>query len=936
MSQKGLLFAALTVLFAMHAFSQNQVSSWLTTNDRSSLLAPQPGLAVSSWNAPMDTNVVMVDPNRTYQTVDGFGFALTGGSAELMMKMSAGARARLLSRLFGPGGAGISYLRVSIGSSDMNDHVFTYDDMPDGQSDAPLAHFSLGEDLRDVIPVLREILAINPSIKILGSPWSAPSWMKTNHEPKGGSLLPAYYKVYADYFVRYIQGMRQHGIPIDAITIQNEPFNEGNTPSMVVLAGEAARFIREDLGPAFKTAGIHTKIVLWDHNCDDPEYPISILNDPGAAAYVAGSGFHLYSGPVTAMSTVHDAFPRKDLYFTEQMVVNHGHFNISGPVEHIVIGALRNWSRNVLLWNLAADPEFKPHTDDGGCPVCQGAITIAGDSVELNTAYYTIAQVSKFVPAGSVRLESQGPLASVAFRRPDGKIVVVVANNRVSREFPLVWGDASVKASLPAHSVGVFVIDPSFHGPVVRVASGLLQGRVTEKGIRTFKGVPFAQPPVGPLRWAAPAAPLSWTGIRQADHFGPQAMQRRVYSDMIFRSFGMSEDCLYLNVWAPASGSRLPVLVYFYGGGFAAGDGSEPRYDGESMATKGIVTVTVNYRLGVFGFMALPSGTSGNYGLMDQHAALLWVRKNIAAFGGDPDKVTIAGESAGSMSVCAQMASPLSAGLFRAAIGESGSVLGNLSPQPLAAAEANGQRFMESVGATSLDELRRIPAASLLDAAAHTHFGVTVDGHFLTEAPVETFATGKQMDVYLLAGWNSAETDYHGVFGGADPTADNYTAAVQKIYGDKAPLILEAYPATLGVRQVATDLAADRFIAYATWKWLNLNTKTTGKSTYRYLFAQKPPGRESMGAPHASDIPYCLGNLPLIKTSDWTQDDYKASEVMQTYFVNFIKTCDPNATGLPVWLRLQMGKPELMVIDAHPRSEQLPDEERYLLLDTLH
>lgn len=488
--------------------------------------------------------------------------------------------------------------------------------------------------------------------------------------------------------------------------------------------------------------------------------------------------------------------------------------------------------------------------------------------------------------------------------------------------------------------------------PQVKTANGILEGITEASGVVSYKGVPFAQPPVGDLRWKEPQAPKSWTGVKKADKFGPQAMQRYIYSDMQFRSDGKSEDCLYLNVWTPpqAKGQKLAVLVYFYGGGFQAGDGSEYRYDGEALAKKGIITVTVNYRLGVFGFMAHPELTaessqhaSGNYGLMDQHAALVWVNKNIAAFGGDPAKVTIAGESAGSMSVCGQVTSPLSKGLFRAAIGESGSLLGNLSPKPLADAEQNGVKFATSIGANSLADLRKIPADSLLKLAARSGFGTDVDGYFLPEAPQKIFNAGKQMDVALLAGWNSAEGGPNGILGQSAPTVDNYKAAVQKMYNDRANDILEAYPAATDadVAQAATNLASDRFIAYATWKFIDMQNKTGHKPVYRYFFNKRrplavgaPAGTvdHSPGAAHASEIEYALGNLPTNKVYAWGPDDFKTSETMQNFFVNFVKTGNPNGTGLPTWDTVKSGN--VMIINQDSKQEPQPNPKRQQTMDS--
>jgi para-nitrobenzyl esterase len=342
----------------------------------------------------------------------------------------------------------------------------------------------------------------------------------------------------------------------------------------------------------------------------------------------------------------------------------------------------------------------------------------------------------------------------------------------------------------------------------VKTANGPIEGTAEASGVRSFKGIPFAAPPVGDLRWKEPQPAKNWTDVRQAKKFGPRAMQRAVFGDMGFRSDGMSEDCLYLNVWTPAKSDkdRLPVLVYFYGGGFIAGDGSEARYDGENMARKGIVTLTVNYRLGPFGFMAHPELTaesphkaSSNYGYLDQSAALRWVQQNIAAFGGDPKKVTIAGESAGSVSVSAQMASPLSKNLMAGAIGESGSLLGTLPPTSLADAEQLGVKFAEQVGAKSLADLRAMPAEKLLEATADPktpRFSSAVDGYFFPKSPMAIFAAGEQAQVPLLVGWNSEEMSGRAILGQEKPTAENYTKAVQKLYGDRAADVLKLYAGT--------------------------------------------------------------------------------------------------------------------------------------------
>jgi glucosylceramidase len=457
------LVAVLLLPLALFA-QKGDVSVWLTNPDKSALFSLQnPPLHFSTSSQPLPT--IDIDEKQTFQSIVGFGFALTGGSAQLLTRMSKGKRAGILKELFSDTGKniGLSYLRISIGASDMNDRVFSYDDLPAGETDTNLAHFSLAHDEADVIPVLKEILAINPRIRILGSPWSAPAWMKTNGDVKGGELRKEYYETYAQYFVRYIQGMKAHGIIIDAITIQNEPLNPKNTPSMLMFAPEQANFIKNNLGPAFGEAKIGTKIFLYDHNCDRPDYPLSVLNDPEARKYVDGSAFHLYEGKIDAMSQVHDAYPQKSLYFTEYMAEDLRHpslMPVALPVHGTVIGATRNWSRNVLLWNLAADPQFGPHTNNGGCGECQGAITIDGDTVTRNLAYYVIAHFSKFVRPGSVRIASSLPetLPNVAFKTRSGKKVLVVANDSDSvQTFNLADHGRTATAILNAGAVGTYV-----------------------------------------------------------------------------------------------------------------------------------------------------------------------------------------------------------------------------------------------------------------------------------------------------------------------------------------------------------------------------------------------------------------------------------------------------------------------------------------------
>jgi para-nitrobenzyl esterase len=495
----------------------------------------------------------------------------------------------------------------------------------------------------------------------------------------------------------------------------------------------------------------------------------------------------------------------------------------------------------------------------------------------------------------------------------------------------------------------------------VTIANGILEGRIGEDGVRAFRGIPYAQPPIDNLRWAEPQPPADWRGVRSASTFGSRPEQLPRFKDMVFRSQEMSEDCLYLNVWTKGSSpaDALPVLVYFYGGGLTYGDGSERRYDGASMARKGVVAVTVNYRLGIFGFFSHPELTresphhaSGNYGHLDQVAALRWVQRNIAAFGGDPKRVTIAGQSAGAASVCALMASPLARGLFAGAIGESGSLLGDPERLTLAEGEAEGVAFAAKAGAPTLAALRALPKATLLQLAKNRQIAhrCQIDGYFLTEFPEEIFFTGRQADVPLLAGWNSAEISASGVLKNETPTAEHFAAAVKALYGAHASEVLALYPASTaaGAERAATDLASDRYDAYRTWKWMDTAAKSGGKPVFRYLFSQLlPPERETvetekaaearpaLGAPHSAEIPYALGNLPLIDAYLWTPDDYKASEAMQAYFVNFIKTGDPNGPNLPHWPWMQASIPKVMDLSADPHLIPEPNLDRYLLLDSL-
>jgi glucosylceramidase len=435
---------------------------WLTNTDKSVLFQRQ-SARLAFGTATNSNPTIEVDEAQTFQPIDGFGYCLTGGSAMLLHRMGQAERTKLLQELFGTDGnsIGVSYLRLSIGASDLDDRVFSYDDLPEGQADPQLANFSLAPDRPHLIPVMKEILAINPQIKILGSPWSPPTWMKTNGSSKGGSLKPEFYPAYAQYFVKYIQGMKAEGIRIDAITVQNEPLHPGNNPSLLMLAEQQAEFVKKHLGPAFRAANLDTKIIVYDHNCDKPEYPLTILNDPEAKPYVDGSAFHMYAGKIEALSQVHDAHPDKNLYFTEQWVGSKSKFseNLPWHVRTLIIGATRNWSRNVLEWNLASDPQQNPHTP-GGCTECRGALTLDGNNVTREDAYYIIAHASKFARPGSVRIASTLPdkLPNVAFKAPDGRRVVVVQNEATTPQtFNIRHQGKLLTSTLNAGSVGTYV-----------------------------------------------------------------------------------------------------------------------------------------------------------------------------------------------------------------------------------------------------------------------------------------------------------------------------------------------------------------------------------------------------------------------------------------------------------------------------------------------
>lgn len=462
----------------------------------------------------------------------------------------------------------------------------------------------------------------------------------------------------------------------------------------------------------------------------------------------------------------------------------------------------------------------------------------------------------------------------------------------------------------------------------VKTEAGLVEGTTSADGkVRVFKGIPFAAPPTGDRRWVEPAPAAPWTGVRKADAFGPRCPQGNVFGDMVFRD-EMSEDCLYVNVWTPArAGEKLPVMFWIHGGGFQAGSASEPRQDGEFLARKGVVVVSANHRLGVFGFLAHPDLTkssgrnaSGNWGLLDQIAALQWVRKNIAAFGGDPDRVTIFGESAGSFSVNAMVATPLAKGLVHGAIGESGAFFtlpgGGLATRTLAAAEEQGKKLAEGLGATGIAALRAKPWEEILKGAKGQWFSPIVDGYVFPKSVPEIYAAREHSPVPLLAGWNADEVRSSVTLGKIPVTAASFTEGVRKRFGTNADALLKVYAPKddADVVQVAADFAGDTFIAYSTWKWIQEHAAHTKAPVYRYSFDRKIPvapgtkvnGREAtaadIGARHAGEIEYVFGTLKTaLPTVPWEPADHVLSDQMVTYWTNFAKKGDPNGPGVPKW-----------------------------------
>ncbi|MBN1410134.1 MAG: hypothetical protein JW969_04765 [Spirochaetales bacterium] len=427
------------------------VTFYMTNANGSAKFAQQSSL---SWSTASNSNpTITLNTGTSYQSIDGFGFTLTEGSAEVIQNCSQ--KSTLLNDLFSTGGIGISVLRISIGASDLSSSCYSYDET---SGDTALNNFSLsGPDLTYLVPVLKSILAVNSGIKILAVPWSAPRWMKTNNDWVGGSLNTSYYSTYANYFKKYLDAMKAQGINIWAICPQNEPLNGNNMPSMTMSADQQTTFINSYLGPTLRNAGYSTKIICYDHNCDNTSYPVTVSN--GASAYVDGAAFHLYAGSISALSTYRNS-TGKNVYFTEQYTDSNGSFSGDFPwhMQNVMLGSVNNWARVALEWNLAANSSCGPHTS-GGCSVCLPGVTVSSSSYSKNVAYYIVAHMSKFIRPGAVRVNTtttDSGLLNAAFINGSTATVVVYNNSGGSRTFNISYGGSRVTATLAANCAGTF------------------------------------------------------------------------------------------------------------------------------------------------------------------------------------------------------------------------------------------------------------------------------------------------------------------------------------------------------------------------------------------------------------------------------------------------------------------------------------------------
>lgn len=459
--KKNVCILLLALVFVLD--SNGQLTQTVTTANGMLLLKQVKDPILTSFGIDKSNSIdtIFVDEQQQFQKIEGFGYTLTGGSAQLLHQLSKQKRAALLKEIFGqgPNDLHVNYLRISMGASDLDASVFSYDDLPIGTEDPSLAKMYLSKDQQHLIPILKEIKQLQSQLKLIATPWSPPVWMKDNGKSMGGHLLSKYYAVYANYFVKYIQLMRKEGLNINAVTIQNEPEHGGNNPSMLMTAAEQKTFIKNHLGPAFKRQKLKTEIVIWDHNADHPNYPIEILNDSIAKSYISASAFHLYLGEASALSKLHQAHPDKKIYFTEQWTGAKGNFagDFIWHMEHIVIGTMANWSSMVLEWNLANDPLYGPHTP-GGCTECLGALTIDGEAIQRNVSYYIIAQAAKFIPRGSVRIQTtiqDASIKAIAFRKDQAKTMLVL-NKAKSKKICIQDGEKTWIVELPENSNSVF------------------------------------------------------------------------------------------------------------------------------------------------------------------------------------------------------------------------------------------------------------------------------------------------------------------------------------------------------------------------------------------------------------------------------------------------------------------------------------------------
>lgn len=443
-----------------------------TTGDRTMLLQPQAALTFGTVSATSRT-VITVDDTTKYQQMDGFGASLTDSSAWVVAHdLSSPQQSSLWQSLFSASsGIGISFLRQPMGATDFSaSGNYSYDDMPAGQTDPNLANFSIAHDTAYITPLLQQALAVNPAIKIVAVPWSPPAWMKTSGTMNGGNMNTAYFSSLAQYFVKFVAGYQQQGLPIYAVLPQNEPrYSTTGYPSEYLAANDEATFIGANLGPALSAAGLgNVKILAYDHNWDDPSYPETVLGNATASSYVAGSAFHCYAGEVSAQSTVKSAYPNKDIWFTECSGVVGTNFakDLSWDVENLEIGATRNWARSVSLWNLALDQNSGPK--NGGCPNCRGVVTIDNSTspatISNNVEYYVLGHAAKFVAPGAYRIDSNtfgsGNIEDVAFQNPDGSIALIVLNSGSNGAFSVSWRGQSFDYTLPAGAVATFVWKP--------------------------------------------------------------------------------------------------------------------------------------------------------------------------------------------------------------------------------------------------------------------------------------------------------------------------------------------------------------------------------------------------------------------------------------------------------------------------------------------